>query len=127
MSQLTVEQVVVLGKLLGERERSLVAAIDDHVAALRASRAPEMTTAVGDVADLAEIELVRDRQLSAVDHDLQALRDIEAARTRLVDGSVNRCVDCAEEIGFERLLAHPTAARCVLCQDLYEQTQRLAA
>lgn len=126
MSQLTAEQLDVLIKLLGAQESLLVAGVDEHVAALRGSRAAETTTPVGDIADQAERELVRDRQLAVVDHDLRALTDIQAARGRLADGSINRCVDCANDIGFERLQAYPTAVRCVLCQDRYEQAQRLA-
>lgn len=127
MSQLTAEQLVALVKLLGAREQSLTAVVDEHVAALRASHAPETSTEAGDAADLAEIELVRDRQLAAVDQDLRALSDIEAARDRIAAGNINSCIDCGDEIGFDRLLAYPTAARCVRCQGLYEQTHRLAS
>ena len=127
MSQLTAEQLAALVELLDARDLSLAADIDEHVAGLRASNVPETPTLAGDIADLAEIELVRERQTAALDRDLQALRDIEAARARIAAGSVGNCIDCGDEIGFDRLLAHPTASRCVLCQDLYEQTHLLAS
>lgn len=122
MSQLTAEQCATLVELLEARERSLAAVIDEHVAGLRASSAPGTTTLAGDIADLAEVELVRSHQNATVERDLQALRDIEAARARIAAGSVGNCIDCGGEIGFERLRVQPTASRCVLCQDLYEQT-----
>lgn len=140
MSPLPARPFAVLVKLLAERERSLAAVIDEHAAAPDADHVPEMTEPAGDLADLAEIELARDRQHATIDRDLQALRDIETARFRLAAGSVNRCVDCGDEVGFKRrlqtpasnacfkrLLAHPTALRCVPCQDLYEQTPALAS
>lgn len=126
MSQLTTEQLSTLVELLDARERSLAAVIDEHVAGLRASSAPGTTTLAGDIADLAEIELVRGHQSATVERDLRALSDIEAARARIAAGSAGSCIDCSDEIGFDRLLVHPTASRCVLCQDLYEQTHLLA-
>lgn len=126
MSQLTAEQIIALAELLDTEERSLAAVIDEHVAGLRASSTPETTTLAGDVADQADIDLLRDRQNAAVERDLRSLRDIEAARSRLADGTIGSCIDCADEIGFERLLVHPTASRCMLCQDSYEQSHSLA-
>jgi len=122
MSQLTAKQLATLVELLDARERSLAAVIDEHVAGLRDSSAPGTTTLAGDVADQAEIELVRGHQNAAVERDLRALHDIEAARARIAAGSVGSCIDCGDEIGFDRLRVHPTALRCVLCQDRYEQT-----
>ena len=127
MSQLTAEELAALVELLDTEERSLAAVIDEHVAGLRASSAPGTTTLAGDIADLAEIELVRGHQSASIERDLRALRDIEVARARIAAGSVGSCIDCGEEIGFDRLLVHPTASRCVLCQEMYEQTHLLAS
>ena len=56
--------------------------------------------------------------------DLEELRAIDAARTRLEDGSYGICTDCGVDIGFERLHAEPEAARCIDCQRRYEKTYR---
>jgi uncharacterized protein (DUF983 family) len=32
------------------------------------------------------------------------------------------CNDCGEPIGYNRLMAYPTAKRCVQCQEVYEKT-----
>lgn len=122
MSQLSAEQRALLAELIDAQALSLAAAIAEHVAGLRASSAPGTSTLAGDIADLAEIELVRDRQSAAVDRDLQALREVEAARARIAAGSFGNCIVCDEAIGFERLLAQPTASRCLFCQDLYEKS-----
>ena len=52
------------------------------------------------------------------------LRDIEAARRRLDEGSYGLCTDCGVEIGLERLQAEPEAARCIDCQRRHEKTYR---
>lgn len=54
-------------------------------------------------------------------HDL-AIRDIDEALARLRTGDFGTCPDCGGEIGFERLMAFPTATRCVTCQGLHERT-----
>ena len=53
--------------------------------------------------------------------DAQDVRDIIAAHTRLSAGTYGICVDCGEAIVYARLLAYPTAKRCVHCQRLHEQ------
>jgi RNA polymerase-binding transcription factor DksA len=58
---------------------------------------------------------------AVVGQDAQDVRDIIAARTRLTAGTYGICVDCGEAITYERLLAYPTAKRCVHCQRLHEQ------
>ncbi|MFN2389691.1 MAG: TraR/DksA family transcriptional regulator [Actinomycetota bacterium] len=55
----------------------------------------------------------------AVGHleQLQTHRDeVEAALTRLDDGTYGRCERCGEEIPLERLEALPTATLCVACK-----------
>ena len=57
-----------------------------------------------------------------IERHVRELRALEAARRRLADGSINRCTDCGDDIGYERLLAYPVAVRCVVCQDRHEKT-----
>jgi DnaK suppressor protein len=55
-------------------------------------------------------------QVSALLADATApLRNLEAAERRLADPGVGRCERCGGPIAFERLLARPTATRCVTC------------
>lgn len=49
------------------------------------------------------------------------MRQVEIARERADSGLLNLCADCEEDIGYERLRAHPFAVRCLDCQDRYEQ------
>jgi len=50
------------------------------------------------------------------------LRQIERARKRFAEGEINECVDCGDNIGYQRLRAHPVATRCIHCQTQYEKT-----
>ena len=65
-----------------------------------------------------------DMEQADLSRDQDELRDIEAARRRLDDGSYGICTDCGAEIGFERLHAEPEAARCIDCQRRHEKTYR---
>ncbi len=43
----------------------------------------------------------------------------------MADGRYGVCVDCGAEIGYEPLLAYPTAKRCIACQRQHEMTYAL--
>jgi len=65
-------------------------------------------------------------KLSAVNdplirQNLQDVRDIAAARQRIAAGKYGECTDCGADIGYERLLAYPTAKRCIGCQREHEK------
>ena len=55
-------------------------------------------------------------------HDASELREIEAARSRLADGTYGECIECGQDIGFARLKATPSALRCIVCQTRFEKT-----
>lgn len=74
-----------------------------------------------DSADEAIGDALADINLAIIDRHVRQIRDIEAARGRLKDGSFGSCVDCGSEIGFDRLQVHPTAKRCLICQQQREK------
>ncbi|HEX3816519.1 MAG TPA: TraR/DksA C4-type zinc finger protein [Mycobacteriales bacterium] len=45
-----------------------------------------------------------------------ALHDIEAALTRMDNGTYGKCVDCGRRLPTERLEVLPQAAQCMDCQ-----------
>lgn len=122
MSPLTNKQRATVVELLEEREQSLESLASTHLGQLRDSSDPDEIATTGDIADLAAIELVREQENAAVTRDMRELREIEAARERLAAEEAGVCIDCGDPIGFERLLALPTALRCVSCQAIHEQT-----
>jgi RNA polymerase-binding protein DksA len=70
----------------------------------------------GDVGDQSVADALADLELTAIDRHIQELRDIEAARVRIKERLFGSCCDCGAEIGYDRLLAYPTAKRCLDCQ-----------
>jgi DnaK suppressor protein len=54
---------------------------------------------------------------------LNEIKDIEAALIRIAENEYGNCLDCGRAIHFKRLLAYPTAKRCIACQRLYEKAK----
>jgi RNA polymerase-binding protein DksA len=84
----------------------------------------QYTDQVGTVQDFGdEAQASTEQDFNHVLHEryLRELQEIEAVRRRLSAGEADRCSDCGEEIGYERLLAYPFATRCVDCQALHEK------
>lgn len=78
--------------------------------------------APADSGDQATGDALADLNLAIIDRHVRELRDIEASRARIADGSFGTCTHCGGDIGFERLLAYPTAKRCFSCQRQHEKT-----
>jgi len=78
--------------------------------------------APADAGDASVSDELADLNLTMLDRHVAELRSIEQAEQRMRDGTYGECIDCGGEIGFERLLAQPTAVRCVLDQEMYEKT-----
>ncbi|MGL4232870.1 MAG: TraR/DksA family transcriptional regulator [Casimicrobium sp.] len=97
-------------------ERELHTESGDAVQATGASDA-DWTTADVD-ADLA---------LTRLERDQNELNAVERALTRIQDDDYGICESCGAAIGYARLLAHPTATRCLACQEKREATAKVAS
>lgn len=75
----------------------------------------------GDSGDVSLADAVADLNILMADRQINELRDIVAAYTRIQSGNFGVCVDCGAEIPVRRLLASPTAQRCMACQQRHEQ------
>ena len=118
MATLTPEQIRHLSKLMDERyerERKEILAVTQRAR----EQVDEDVSADWVDAALAESTLAADDAM--ISQDVQDVRDINTARERLSAGTYGICADCGEAIAYERLLAYPTAKRCIHCQRLYEQ------
>ncbi len=102
------------GELVGEIHRELVQSDHEHYV--------DLAERVHDIGDESVADLLSDVDLALVDRHLEELKDLEAARLRLAMGSYGTCSDCGGPIDKPRLLAYPTAKRCVECQRRYEQS-----
>jgi DnaK suppressor protein len=120
MDNLTQEQLNQLEKLLDERERELRADMQREVSSKEEYR--DVASEAPDAGDASFASLEVDLENAAVARDVGEMRAIEAARTRIENGSYGICIECETVIPFERLLVQPTAERCAPCQDMYEKT-----
>jgi DnaK suppressor protein len=71
--------------------------------------------------DRAQAISERDDEFAMNEHETAELGDIEAALERLDAGTYGQCTDCGVTIAPARLLAYPTAKRCIGCQTVAEQ------
>lgn len=71
-------------------------------------------------ADYATDLFLRDRNLALQRNAEDLIGQIDAALSRLGDGSYGICERCGQPIAAERLEAKPYAAYCIGCQSLIE-------
>ncbi len=74
-----------------------------------------------DLGDEAFADLSADLVISEVGRDVAELRDVDAALSRIAEGTYGTCADCARPIGLDRLGAYPTAKRCLVCQSALDR------
>jgi RNA polymerase-binding transcription factor DksA len=119
---LTAEQRSELARLIEERHAALTAEVREEVRRSREETFGAVAGPVTDSGDEAVADLLSDLDAAEVSRDVQELRELEAARARLAGGTYGVCVDCGREIELERLIALPTAVRCLACQQVHERT-----
>lgn len=51
------------------------------------------------------------------------LKKVEQAKQKILEGSYGECEDCGDNISQKRLLARPTAALCIDCQETKEKDE----
>ena len=125
MPGLTQQQIDHLSATMDERWNREFSEIRSLVAGMGEERE---RIALGERAADTSDEALLDT-LSAVDEalirqNLQDVRDVAAARDRIKAGTYGECIDCGSDIRYERLLAYPTAKRCIECQREHEQRNR---
>jgi RNA polymerase-binding transcription factor DksA len=122
MSSLSREQIDALCRLMDERWNREVSEIRSVVERSRDDRLQEsLAGRAADRLDEALTEIAQRADYVIVRQDVQDVRDIEAARSRLAAGTYGACIDCGRDIPYERLLAYPTAKRCIDCQREHEE------
>ena len=76
-----------------------------------------------DSMDEATEEEVYSTQLRLHDRENFLLEKVREAMRRLEAGEIDECEDCAEPIGFKRLMARPVTTLCFECKSVKEQTE----
>jgi DnaK suppressor protein len=119
---LTEQETRELRGEIDRRRGALIAELRADAERVRNDRFEDLAGAAPDPGDESVATLIADLAHANMGRDLSELRGLEAARTRLAQGTYGVCAVCGGDIGVERLRANPTAVRCVDCQRLHEKT-----
>ena len=115
-------QLRQLKQLLDTQYESLWKEIGAQLGESARERFLQVAGEAQDIEDRSFADLIGDLNVSMIDKHVQETRDINAALIRIGKGTYGICEDCGQHVDFERLLANPTARRCVRCQDVHEKT-----
>ena len=118
---LTPEQIERLAAILDRRFREVRREIQESLERSAEEHFIDLAGQVRDSAEEAMADLLVDLGASFLDRHIREHRDIELARARIKAASYGVCTDCGDPIGFQRLLAYPTAKRCLPCQEKRER------
>ena len=124
---LTQHQTQILHTAIEQRRKALLDELREDAERVQRNRHEDLAGAAPDAGDESVATLIADLDQADLGRDLSELRAIEAARTRLSDGSYGICADCGGDIGYERLKANPAAVRCITCQTQHEKLYGSAA
>src|SRR5688500_12401707 len=119
---LTQDQAKELQGAIDERRAALLAELRKDVSRSREQQYGELAGPAPDPGDESVAALIADLDHAEVERDVGELRQLDAARSRIEEGSYGECIQCGRDIQFERLRANPSALRCIDCQTLYEKT-----
>jgi RNA polymerase-binding transcription factor len=119
---LTEQQAKELSRMVEARRNALLVELREDAARTREQPYAEHAGPAPDSGDESVATLIADLEQADMTRDLEELRAFEAARDRIKDGGYGECIDCGNDVGYERLKAFPAALRCVHCQDRHEKT-----
>jgi DnaK suppressor protein len=102
--------------LLAEKERLCNKNLEDERYCLDKNE-------LSDVLDEASINIQTSTELRFRNRDIFYLKKINKSLQAIEDETYGLCEDCDAHIGFDRLLARPTAELCILCKEESEFTE----
>ena len=71
--------------------------------------------------DWAVADALAELDIAGATHVLNELNEVDAALARLRSSDYGECIDCGGTIAPARLIAYPTALRCIGCQAAFEK------
>lgn len=113
MANFTEDQLKQLKAALQERYLALQEEVRAELSHSEDSRDSEPAEYSNNIPD--------DIDTALIDRQINEMRELEMSMEYLNELEFGDCIDCGNEIGFERLLAQPSAQRCVACQSKYEK------
>jgi len=125
MSVLSPTQLDQLARKLKEDYQALVREVREELEnSGNQHRIDLLNREPADSGDESLANALADFNLALLDRHIDGMRDIEAALQRIRNGEYGVCIDCGDAVTFPRLMAYPTAKRCIVCQ---EQREKLYA
>lgn len=121
MAALNQVQLQKLHRALEARYTTLIAEARQEMQRTSEGDQIEPLSRVLDDGDAAVEDLMATLDSTEAERHMTEVRAIIDAGNRLRHGTFGDCIDCGQEIGFERLEAMPTATRCVVCQELVDR------
>jgi RNA polymerase-binding transcription factor DksA len=119
---LTDKQAKELHSMVEARRNAVLAELRQDAARAREQPYAEHAGPAPDAGDESVATLIADLEQADMTRGLDEFRALEAARDRIQHGGYGECIDCGNDVGYERLKAFPAALRCVRCQDRHEKT-----
>jgi len=114
------KQRTALKQAIDARHEELLAEVREDVSRTRGDARPVQPGDVLEPAERASTEQTVQTDIAELLLDLDQLSQIQAARRRFEAGEFGHCVDCGQDIPYERLQAQPAALRCLDCQRMRE-------
>ena len=122
MTNITKNQIDTLQGIMEMELARLVDETQDEMDPELKANINDIDGGAADVDDEAVADTLVDIDNAIIGLHLQKARDLNSALDRIQAGVYGICIDCGDDIGFERLSAYPTAKRCIKCQSLHEKT-----
>ena len=124
MATLSKQDIQGFEQQLRERRDTLRGGIADALVQSQREDFTELAGRVHDAGEESVAELIMSTNYAVLDREVRELREVEAALARVRAGRYGKCAECGADIARERLLANPTARRCIRCQARREQAGR---
>ncbi|WP_124950970.1 TraR/DksA family transcriptional regulator [Sulfuriferula thiophila] len=121
MNHLSQTQQAQLVQVMNQRYQALLEQVRDELENSGQQYIELVGNVPTDSGDAFMGDVLADLNVAMIDRQIHELRDIEAARLRIQNKVFGVCLDCGDPIAFERLMAYPTAKRCMRCQQQHEK------
>lgn len=122
MAHLTPKQLQTLQRRLKERRVTLREEIRRELIRSDNESYIDLAGKVYDEGEASVADLLMDLNIATVDRQVREMHELEDALRLIQTGGYGTCDDCGGDIVYERLLSHPVAKRCVVCQGHRERT-----
>ena len=121
MANLTKEQLGIIKKRLQRRYLELQDEVRHELCNSSDHRHISLASTLNDVGDNSVVDMLMDLDATIIDRQVHEMRNIEVSLENLAEDNFGDCIDCNEEIDFNRLIASPGTQRCINCQNRHEK------